>query len=67
MLEEGQASSEDIIELSDDAIADMQSMLEDMDMSIIELDEVWASEGNAAEAIAPAMRRAPATRISFFI
>lgn len=75
MLEVGQASSDDImpddimlddiVELS--AMEDMQSMLEDIiELSIMEL-ELCASDGKVADAMAPARRRAPAIRISFFI
>ena len=75
MLEDGHASSDDIIEsdaiieLSDDTIADMQSMLEDdMDIMLSALDdEDWASEGMVADARAPAASRRPAISISFLM
>jgi hypothetical protein len=74
MLEDGQASddtieSDAIIELSDDIIADMQSMLEDdMDIMLSVLDdEDWASEGIVADARVPAASRRPAISISFLM
>ena len=75
MLEDGQASSDDIIEsdaiieLSDDIGADMQSMLDDdiMLLSIMLDEDDCASDGMVADATAPAASRKPAINISFFI